>query len=30
MVRPLVDAAWLLEHLGEPGLGVVDCRFTLG
>ena len=27
---PLVDAAWLLDHLGEPGLVVVDCRWTLG
>jgi thiosulfate/3-mercaptopyruvate sulfurtransferase len=29
-VRPLADALWLREHLGEPGLRVVDCRFTLG
>ncbi len=29
-MRPLVDASWLREHLGEPGLRVVDCRFTLG
>ncbi len=27
---PLVDAAWLREHLGDPGLRVVDCRFMLG
>ena len=27
---PLVDAAWLREHLGDPGLRVVDCRFVLG
>jgi thiosulfate/3-mercaptopyruvate sulfurtransferase len=27
---PLVDAAWLREHLGEPGLTVLDCRFRLG
>jgi thiosulfate/3-mercaptopyruvate sulfurtransferase len=27
---PLVDPAWLLEHLGEHGLAVVDCRFVLG
>jgi len=27
---PLVDTAWLREHLGEPGLVVVDCRFVLG
>jgi thiosulfate/3-mercaptopyruvate sulfurtransferase len=26
---PLVDPDWLLAHLGEPGLVVVDCRFTL-
>jgi thiosulfate/3-mercaptopyruvate sulfurtransferase len=29
-MRPLVDADWLLTHLGEPDLVVVDCRFTLG
>ena len=27
---PLVQPEWLLEHLGEPGLVVVDCRFVLG
>jgi thiosulfate/3-mercaptopyruvate sulfurtransferase len=27
---PLVDAAWLRSHLGEPDLAVVDCRYTLG
>jgi thiosulfate/3-mercaptopyruvate sulfurtransferase len=27
---PLVDAAWLREHLGERGLVVVDSRFVLG
>jgi thiosulfate/3-mercaptopyruvate sulfurtransferase len=27
---PLVDAEWLQDHLGEPGLAVVDCRFVLG
>jgi len=27
---PIVDAGWLREHLGEPGLVVVDCRFALG
>jgi len=27
---PLVQPEWLLEHLGEPGLAVVDCRFVLG
>ena len=27
---PLVDTAWLREHLGEPGLVVVDARFVLG
>jgi thiosulfate/3-mercaptopyruvate sulfurtransferase len=30
MARPLVSAAWLREHLGDPGLRVVDCRFKLG
>jgi thiosulfate/3-mercaptopyruvate sulfurtransferase len=29
-VHPLVDAAWLRERLGDPGLRVVDCRYTLG
>jgi thiosulfate/3-mercaptopyruvate sulfurtransferase len=27
---PLVEPAWLREHLGDPGLVVVDCRFKLG
>jgi thiosulfate/3-mercaptopyruvate sulfurtransferase len=27
---PLVSVDWLGEHLGEPGLVVVDCRFVLG
>jgi thiosulfate/3-mercaptopyruvate sulfurtransferase len=27
---PLVNTAWLGEHLGDPGLRVVDCRFRLG
>jgi thiosulfate/3-mercaptopyruvate sulfurtransferase len=27
---PLVETAWLREHLGERGLVVVDCRFVLG
>jgi thiosulfate/3-mercaptopyruvate sulfurtransferase len=27
---PLVQPAWLLEHLGDPDLAVVDCRFALG
>jgi thiosulfate/3-mercaptopyruvate sulfurtransferase len=27
---PLVETAWLREHLGEPGLVVVDSRFVLG
>jgi thiosulfate/3-mercaptopyruvate sulfurtransferase len=27
---PLVETAWLREHLGEPGLVVVDCHFVLG
>jgi thiosulfate/3-mercaptopyruvate sulfurtransferase len=26
----LVETAWLLAHLGEPGLVVVDCRCVLG
>jgi thiosulfate/3-mercaptopyruvate sulfurtransferase len=26
---PLVSAAWLAEHLGEPDLRVVDCRWRL-
>ena len=29
-MRPLADARWLREHLDEPDLRVVDCRFTLG
>ena len=29
-MRPLADVLWLREHLGEPDLMVVDCRFTLG
>ena len=27
---PLVEVDWLLRHLGEPELAVVDCRFRLG
>ena len=27
---PVVDARWLLAHLGEAGLRVVDCRWRLG
>jgi thiosulfate/3-mercaptopyruvate sulfurtransferase len=27
---PLVEPAWLREHLGQPGLVVVDSRFVLG
>jgi thiosulfate/3-mercaptopyruvate sulfurtransferase len=27
---PLVDTAWLREHLDDPGLVVVDCRYVLG
>lgn len=27
---PLVTAAWLADHLGDPDVCVVDCRFTLG
>ena len=30
MASPLVDAAWLREHLDDPELAVVDCRWTLG
>jgi thiosulfate/3-mercaptopyruvate sulfurtransferase len=30
LTRPLVEAAWLRERLGRPGLVVVDCRFRLG
>lgn len=26
---PLVETAWLREHLGEPELVVVDCQFVL-
>ena len=29
-MRRLADAPWLQEHLGEPDLRVVDCRFVLG
>ena len=29
-MRPLAEASWLREHLGEPDLRVVDCRYTLG
>jgi thiosulfate/3-mercaptopyruvate sulfurtransferase len=27
---PLAQPGWLRDHLGEPGLAVVDCRFVLG
>jgi thiosulfate/3-mercaptopyruvate sulfurtransferase len=27
--RPLVDGGWLLEHLGEPDLRVIDLRWYL-
>jgi thiosulfate/3-mercaptopyruvate sulfurtransferase len=27
---PLVSVWWLREHLGDPGLRVVDCRYRLG
>jgi thiosulfate/3-mercaptopyruvate sulfurtransferase len=30
MSGPLVEATWLRERLGDPGLVVVDCRFRLG
>jgi thiosulfate/3-mercaptopyruvate sulfurtransferase len=26
---PLVDTTWLAEHLGDPDVAVVDCRYTL-
>jgi thiosulfate/3-mercaptopyruvate sulfurtransferase len=26
---PVVDVEWLEAHLGEPGVVVVDCRYTL-
>jgi thiosulfate/3-mercaptopyruvate sulfurtransferase len=29
-VKPLVDAAWLRDRLGDPSLVVVDCRWHLG
>jgi len=29
-VGPLVSADWLMAHLGEPQLAVVDCRWRLG
>ena len=29
-MNPFVDQAWLLKHLGDPGIRVVDCRFALG
>ncbi|MFL5884777.1 MAG: sulfurtransferase [Thermoleophilaceae bacterium] len=30
MTAALVDAGWLREHLGDPGVAVVDCRWVLG
>jgi thiosulfate/3-mercaptopyruvate sulfurtransferase len=30
MASPLVSAAWLLEHLHDSSLRIVDTRFTLG
>lgn len=27
---PLVEAAWLSQHLGGPDVALVDCRYTLG
>ena len=27
---PLVEPAWLREHIGAPGLVLVDCRYVLG
>ena len=29
-MQPTVTQAWLTEHLGDPDVRVVDCRFTLG
>jgi thiosulfate/3-mercaptopyruvate sulfurtransferase len=29
MVFPLVTPDWLAQHLGDPGVVVVDCRFDL-
>lgn len=26
---PLVNAAWLIRHLEDPGLTILDCRWTL-
>uniref|UniRef100_A0A0C1UWA5 Sulfurtransferase n=1 Tax=Lyngbya confervoides BDU141951 TaxID=1574623 RepID=A0A0C1UWA5_9CYAN len=30
MPTPLVDIQWLADHLNDPNLVVVDCRFALG
>jgi thiosulfate/3-mercaptopyruvate sulfurtransferase len=30
LTGPLVSASWLREHLRDPGLRVVDCRYRLG
>ena len=30
MAAPLVSSEWLREHLGDPGVRLVDCRFRLG
>jgi thiosulfate/3-mercaptopyruvate sulfurtransferase len=30
MSGPLVEAGWLRDRVGSPGLVVVDCRFRLG
>jgi len=26
---PLVDGAWLVRHVGTPGVAILDCRFEL-
>jgi thiosulfate/3-mercaptopyruvate sulfurtransferase len=30
MTAPLVTSAWLREHLGDPDVRIVDCRYRLG
>jgi len=30
MASDLVTAEWLLEHIGDPGIRIVDCRWVLG
>lgn len=29
MISPVVSAAWLYEHLDDPQVAIVDCRFAL-